>query len=85
MLVLTRKQNEGVLIGNDIVLSVISIEGDKVRLGIEAPKNIRVIREELLKEIGQENMMAAHSAYQPIGKQIERAAEAVPSDTAPGR
>ncbi len=73
MLVLTRKQNEGVLIGNDIVITVINIEGDKVRLGIEAPKNIRVIREELLKEIGQENMMAAHSEYQPIRKQIGEA------------
>lgn len=66
MLVLTRKQNEGILIGNDIVISVINIEGDKVRLGIDAPKNVRVIREELLKEIGQENRMAAHSEYQPI-------------------
>jgi carbon storage regulator len=68
MLVLTRKQNEGILIGNDIVVTVINIEGDKIRLGIEAPKNIRVIREELLKEIGQENRMAAHSEYQPINK-----------------
>jgi carbon storage regulator len=71
MLVLTRKQNEGILIGNDIVLTVISIDGDKVRLGIEAPKNIRVIREELLKEIGQENRMAAHSEYRPISKKTD--------------
>jgi carbon storage regulator len=68
MLVLTRKQNEGILIGNDIMVTVINVDGDKVRLGIEAPKNIRVIREELLKEIGQENKMAAHSEYQPISK-----------------
>ncbi|MEL4106753.1 carbon storage regulator CsrA [Oscillospiraceae bacterium CM] len=68
MLVLTRKQNEGILIGNDIVVTVISIDGDKIRLGIDAPKHIRVIREELLKEIGQENMMAAHSEYRPINQ-----------------
>lgn len=80
MLVLTRKQNEGVLIGSDIVITVINIEGDKVRLGIEAPKNIRVIREELLKEIGQENKMAALSAYQPIHKKLEAPAEE-PADT----
>lgn len=66
MLVLTRKQNEGILIGNDIIVTVINIEGDKIRLGIEAPKNVRVIREELLKEIGLENKMAAHSEYRPI-------------------
>lgn len=68
MLVLTRKQNEGILIGNDIVITVINIEGDKIRLGIEAPKNVRVIREELLREIGQENRMAAQSEYRPIRK-----------------
>ena len=68
MLVLTRKQNEGILIGSDIVVTVISIDGDKVRLGIEAPKSIRVIREELLQEIGMVNRMAAHSEYQPINK-----------------
>ena len=73
MLVLTRKQNEGVLIGGDIVITVINIEGDKVRLGIEAPKNVRVIREELVKEIGQENKMAALSAYQPIHKKTDAA------------
>lgn len=76
MLVLTRKQNEGILIGNDIVVSVINIEGDKVRLGIDAPKNIKVIREELLKEIGQENKMAAHSEYQPIRKKKDAADKA---------
>lgn len=66
MLVLTRKQNEGILIGSDIVVTVINIDGDKIRLGIEAPKSIRVIREELTAEIGQENRMAARSAYFPL-------------------
>lgn len=68
MLVLTRKQNEGILIGSDILVTVISIDGDKIRLGIDAPKNVRVIREELLAEIGQENKMAAQSAYFPINR-----------------
>jgi len=68
MLVLTRKQNEGILIGSNILISVIHIDGDKVRLGIEAPKTIRVIREELMAEIGQENKMAAQSAYFPLGR-----------------
>jgi len=68
MLVLTRKQNEGILIGSDIVVTVINIDGDKIRLGIEAPKNIRVIREELIAEIGQENRMATQSAYFPMNR-----------------
>ena len=66
MLVLTRKQNEGILIGSDISVTVINVEGDKVRIGIEAPKNIRVIREELLAEIGMENRLAASSEYTPV-------------------
>ena len=66
MLVLTRKQNEGILIGSDITVTVINIDGDKIRLGIEAPKTVRVIREELTAEIGQENRMAAQSAYFPL-------------------
>ena len=41
MLVLTRKTNEGILVGDEIKVTVISIEGDRVRLGIEAPQNIR--------------------------------------------
>lgn len=63
MLVLTRKQNEGILIGDEITVSVISVDGDKVRLGIEAPRSIRVIRQELTAEVGLENRMAARSAF----------------------
>ena len=47
MLVLTRKQNEEIKIGDDIVVSVLKIKGNTVRLGIAAPKNVRVVRGEL--------------------------------------
>ena len=70
MLVLTRKQNEGILIGSDITVTVISIDGDKVRLGIQAPIHVKVIREELAAEIGQENKMAAQSEFFP-GYQLD--------------
>ena len=66
MLVLTRKQNEGIIIGNEIKITLIDVDGDKVRIGIEAPKNIRVIREELVAEIGKENRMAVMSEYIPV-------------------
>jgi carbon storage regulator len=66
MLVLTRKKEEGILIGNEVKITVIDIDGDKVRIGIEAPKNIRVIREELFTEIGKENRIAANSEFLPI-------------------
>lgn len=47
MLVLSRKKNESVIINNDIIITVIEIRGDKVRLGIVAPKDVPVHREEV--------------------------------------
>lgn len=61
MLVLSRKENEGICIGSDIWVTVLSVEGDKVRLGIQAPKSVRVFREELMRETGAENRMALQS------------------------
>ena len=47
MLVLSRKKNESIKIGDNIVITVVEVRGDKVRLGIEAPREISVIRSEL--------------------------------------
>jgi carbon storage regulator len=47
MLVLSRKENERIQLGNSIILTVIRVSGDKVRLGIEAPPDVLVLREEL--------------------------------------
>ena len=49
MLVLSRKLNERILIGDSIVLTVVKIQGGSVRLGIEAPADVDVVRNELLK------------------------------------
>lgn len=54
MLVLSRKQDEKIIIGDEITLMVISIQGDKVRLGIEAPKHVTVHREEVYQAIMRE-------------------------------
>lgn len=54
MLVLSRKLDERILIGNDITLLVVEIRGDKVRLGIEAPKHMPVHREEVAQAIAAE-------------------------------
>jgi carbon storage regulator len=48
MLVLSRKKNEALSIGGDILIEVLDIEGDRVRLGIRAPKEVRIFRKELL-------------------------------------
>ena len=51
MLVLSRKKNESVVINDDITIVVVEIRGDKVRLGIEAPKNVPVHRKEIYDAI----------------------------------
>jgi carbon storage regulator len=51
MLVLTRKQNEQLVIGNNIFLTVVEIRGDRVRLGVEAPKEVPVHRHEVFDAI----------------------------------
>ena len=54
MLVLTRKSNQSIMIGDDIEVSVLSIMGEKVRIGIQAPRTIPVFRKEVYLEIQQE-------------------------------
>jgi carbon storage regulator len=51
MLVLSRKKNESIVINNDIVITIVEIRGDKVRLGIEAPKDVPVHRQEVYEAI----------------------------------
>ncbi|MCR4790173.1 MAG: carbon storage regulator CsrA [Treponemataceae bacterium] len=62
MLVLTRKTDEKIKIGNDITISVVEIHGDQVKIGVEAPKDVKVFREEIYVAIKNENKLAASSA-----------------------
>lgn len=59
MLVLTRKRDESIIIGDNIRVTVVEVRGDQVKLGIEAPRAIPVHREEVYKEIQAENRRAA--------------------------
>lgn len=54
MLVLSRQRDEKIMIGDDIVISIVDIRGDKVRLGIEAPKSVGVHRQEVYDAIKRE-------------------------------
>jgi carbon storage regulator len=62
MLVLTRRIGESIQIGDDIKLTVLAVQGQTVRMGIEAPKSIRVHREEIYEKIVEENRRAALEA-----------------------
>lgn len=55
MLVLTRKQNEAIMIGDDIEITILAVEGEQIKLGINAPKNIDIHRKEVYLSIQQEN------------------------------
>ena len=57
MLVLSRQKNESIMIGDDIEVTIADVKGDKVRLGISAPKNIAVHRREVYEAIQREKNM----------------------------
>ena len=62
MLILSRKTNEKIMIGDDISISIIEIRGDQVRIGVDAPKSVKVFRREVFDAIKAENKAAAESA-----------------------
>jgi len=62
VLVLTRRANQSIMIGHDIVVTVLEVRGDQVRLGIRAPRSIDVHREEVFANLQQANQAAARSA-----------------------
>jgi len=62
MLVLARKPNESIIIGDSIAVTVLGIEGDQVKLGITAPKEIPIHRQEVYEQIKKANIEAAKSS-----------------------
>jgi carbon storage regulator len=72
MLVLTRKSNQSIKIGDDIEVSVLSIMGEKVRIGIQAPREIPVFRMEVYLEIQQENVAARALARAEVDDALKR-------------
>ena len=59
MLILTRKIGEGIILGDDIRISILEIRGKQIRIGIEAPTDVVVLREEIYQRIQEENLQAA--------------------------
>ncbi|MDQ2085100.1 carbon storage regulator CsrA [Herbivorax sp. ANBcel31] len=59
MLVLTRKKNQSIVVGDDIEITIVDVQGDQVRIGVNAPKNVSIHRKEIYLEIQDENKKAA--------------------------
>lgn len=68
MLVLTRKSNESIKLGDDITITVVEIKGNAVRLGIQAPIKLRIYRDELYEKIKMENIMSSNLHLNEIEK-----------------
>jgi len=66
MLILTRKPNECVVIGNDIGIKILAVNGDQVSLGFVAPKDVTIYRSEVYAAIQEENAQAARSGKKNI-------------------
>ena len=64
MLILSRRPGESLTIGDEIVVTVVSINGNQVRVGINAPREVRVLRDEIYKAIREENQAAAKAHEQ---------------------
>jgi len=65
MLVLSRHRDESIMIGDDIVITIVDIRGDKVRLGIQAPQHVPVHRQEVYDAIQRENRKSVAEANPP--------------------
>jgi len=75
VLVLTRKSNQSIMIGDDIEVSVLAIMGEKVRIGIQAPRDIPVFRREVYLEIQQENVSAEEGAREAVDAALRKLGE----------
>jgi carbon storage regulator len=70
MLVLTRRTDESLVIGENIIVTILAIEGEKVKIGISAPREIPVLRKELWQAIQEQNKIAEKLAGQKDGDEF---------------
>ncbi len=70
MLIITRKLGERIMVGDDIVITLLEIKGSQARIGIEAPKDVTIHRQEIFDKIRQENLNASNV----FGEDLDRAA-----------
>lgn len=67
MLVLTRRANQSIMIGDEVVVTVLEVRGDQVRIGIQAPRHVTVHREEVVVALAEANRLAASPSPAALG------------------
>ena len=85
MLVLTRRTGESIVIGNDIVVTVLEVRHDQVRIGIDAPRSVQVHREEVFNQVLRENTAAVASAADRENPLLRKALPPRPAGQPPRR
>lgn len=68
MLVLTRKSNQSIMIGDDVEVTILAVSGEKVRVGIDAPKSVPVFRKEVWIDMAEDRSESAGRAGSPPGR-----------------
>ncbi|MBS4190258.1 carbon storage regulator CsrA [Bacillus sp. FJAT-49705] len=63
MLVLTRRKNESVILNENIEITILEIDGEQIKLGIKAPKDVEILRKEIILKIEEENMNALRGNF----------------------
>lgn len=80
MLVLSRKFDESIMIGDSVVIKVLSIQDGQVKIGIEAPKDVRILRREIYEEIHRSNAQAAKASKSAAVKAAKLLQTKIPPD-----
>ena len=78
MLVLSRKLDESIMIGDSVVVKILSIQEGQVRLGIEAPKDVRILRREIYDEVNLSNVQAAKGSKHAASKLAKMLQKRIP-------
>ncbi len=81
MLVLTRRNNEAIMLGDDIKITILEIDGDRVKIGIDAPQATKILRAELLAEVRDVNREAIRANLSFMQSIIDPVTEEGSSDT----
>ncbi len=71
MLVLSRKRDESIIIGDDVVVTVVDVKGEQVKIGVSAPKTVSIHRKEVYEAIQEENKAAAKTPMQNLSGLVQ--------------